>query len=389
MELIEILGISVAGSAYEEIRSWLKRLVLTGIVSEGAIYLPHRKKYASDTFHAFSRVITAGEELEDGGIADRHYVFLGDWLLESFNRNYVLPIEMEGYRKLRSPLAKTLVPHLQLWLYGSRAQRRFEKRYSDLCAICGIEICRYLSEIHRQLRTAMGELQLGGYIASWKVVDTADGKDFKVVIKHGEKFFTDQALLSGKEEPAKAIVEELPPVFQAMVDRGVTPSAARKLVRGLPDDQIKIAMDQLEYCDQVVQGSRGKIKNPPGFYVTFLRNNDPVPEDFVSSSKAAFMRMEEEARGKEMAKQWLIQQEYEDYVRTEVELLVARISEREREEHLEIIRRDVRKAYPFMTPKAIQEAAELRLRRNLRESSPLLTLDEFIHNRNPQLGFSF
>jgi hypothetical protein len=42
-----------------------------------------------------------------------------------------------------------------------------------------------------------------------------------------------------------------------------------------------------------------------------------------------------------------------------------------------------------MTPKAIQEAAELRLRRNLRESSPLLTLDEFIHNRNPQLGFSF
>jgi hypothetical protein len=72
-----------------------------------------------------------------------------------------------------------------------------------------------------------------------------------------------------------------------------------------------------------------------------------------------------------------------------VELLVARISEREREEHLEIIRRDVRRAYPFMTPKAIQEAAELRLRRNLRESSPLLTLDEFIHNRNPQLGFSF
>ncbi len=166
-DLVRILGLSWSGDIGHEIRTWLERLVATTIKSEGSIYLPQRKRYMSDTYHAFDRVIISGDELPNGVISETHQVFFSEWLLESFNRNYVFPIEMEGYRKLKSPLAKTLVPHLQIWLYASRSIRRFEKRYSDICVICDIEVCKYLSHIKRQLEMSMEELRAGGYIAAW------------------------------------------------------------------------------------------------------------------------------------------------------------------------------------------------------------------------------
>ena len=391
-DLVGILGLSWNGAICEEIKVWLDRLVATTIKSEGAIYLPHRKKYVSDTFHAFSRVVTAGEELGDGKIADQHYVFLGDWLLDSFNRNYVLPIEMEGYKKLSSPLAKALLPNLQLWLYASRAQGRFEKRYQDICIICDIEVFRFLSSVKRQMKQAMGELQSGGYIKSWDVENTADGKDFKLVLKHGPKFFQDQLMLTGKDDQTKLSSppsDELPPIYQALVDRQVTPTAARKLCRSLPDEQLATAMDQVEYCDWVIKKNRGRIQNPPGFIVTFIRNNDPVPRDFISSSKADTLRQEDEIRRQSDAREWLLQQEYKSYEDTEVDRLLSLIPESELKDLRIAQFQRVKREYPFMPAEHAKNTAESRIRRNLIEQSSLPSFAEFCKNRDPQMGFQF
>ena len=47
----------------EEIADWLERMTLTGIRSEGIVYLAGAKKYARDTFTIFSRAITMGQEV--------------------------------------------------------------------------------------------------------------------------------------------------------------------------------------------------------------------------------------------------------------------------------------------------------------------------------------
>jgi hypothetical protein len=388
-DLVRILGLSWSGDIGHEIRTWLERLVATTIKSEGSIYLPQRKRYMSDTYHAFDRVIISGDELPNGIISEFHQVFFSEWLLESFNRNYVFPIEMEGYRKLKSPLAKTLVPHLQIWLYASRSVRRFEKRYSDICVICDIEVCKYLSHIKRQLEMSMEELKAGGYLAGWDVATTSDGRDFKVILEHGPKFFSDQLLLVGRDEPSKAVPEDLPPVYQALLDRQVTPAVARKLCKGLSDEQLRTAMDQVEYCDWVVEKSRGAIKNPPGFFVAFLRNNDPVPEHFISSSQAAMSRQASELRLAADHRDFLLRQEYDDYIKSEVERMLALLPEDGLATQRETIRKEVKKSYPFMTVEQANHLIQNRLRAQLREQSSLPSFDEFRRNHSPQMGFSF
>ena len=82
------------------------------------------------------------------------------------NSNYLLPIDLETYRKLRKQIAKILVPMLQVWLYASRAEGRFEKRYPELCEILDIACHKHLWLIRRQLEPSLTELTEHRYVAA-------------------------------------------------------------------------------------------------------------------------------------------------------------------------------------------------------------------------------
>ena len=60
-ELIEAMGerkqSDRSGKLYKEIRDWLMRMKLTGIQSEGAVWLAGKKTWVADTVNVFDRVI--------------------------------------------------------------------------------------------------------------------------------------------------------------------------------------------------------------------------------------------------------------------------------------------------------------------------------------------
>ena len=172
-QLLTVLGIKDAGNNYQDIHEWLQRMTLTGINSKGIVYMARRKTWVSDTFHVFDRVVTMGSTLPDGTVADKNYVWLSDWQLENINSNYLLPIDLDTYRKLRNQIAKILVPLLQVWLYASRAEGRFEKRYPELCEILDIVCHKHLSLIRRQLEPSLTELTAARIPGG--VGDPADG----------------------------------------------------------------------------------------------------------------------------------------------------------------------------------------------------------------------
>jgi hypothetical protein len=58
-----------------------------------------KKRFGRDRFHVFSRAVSVGKELPNGTIADANYVWLSDWQLENINQSYLLPIDVETYRK--------------------------------------------------------------------------------------------------------------------------------------------------------------------------------------------------------------------------------------------------------------------------------------------------
>ena len=200
-ELIRVLGKRVrTGKNYQDVSEWLDVMTATTIKSEGAVYLAGKKAYATDRFHVFDRSVSFGRELEDGTIADRNYVWLSDWQLENLNNNHVLPIDFETYKQLKNNISKALVPLLQIWLYATASERVFEKRYAELCQHLNIREYQYLSYIKQTLAPALDELVTHKYLAGWAIEKASDDRSYKVVLRHGEKFYRDRRRRLGKSD---------------------------------------------------------------------------------------------------------------------------------------------------------------------------------------------
>jgi hypothetical protein len=207
-ELIRVLGKRVrTGKNYQDIGAWLDVMTATTIKSEGAVYLAGKKAYATDRFHVFDRSVSFGRELDDGTLADKNYVWLSDWQLENLNNNHVLPIDFETYKQLKNNIAKALVPLLQIWLYATASERVFEKRYSELCQHLNIREYQYLSYIRQTLSPALDELVAHKYLAGWAIEKASDDRSYKVVLRHGEKFYRDRRRRLGKNDPQGALSE--------------------------------------------------------------------------------------------------------------------------------------------------------------------------------------
>ena len=159
-ELLKLLKRKKSGQSYREISDWLERMTLTGIRSEGVIWLAGRKSYARDTFTVFSRTVTVGQELPDGHIADQNYVWLSEWQLENLNHSYVLPIDYEVYCDLKFNISKALVPLIEIWFYAARRNPNtaIEKRYSELCELLSLRRYAHLSKIKEVMGPSLDEL---------------------------------------------------------------------------------------------------------------------------------------------------------------------------------------------------------------------------------------
>jgi hypothetical protein len=378
-QLLTVLGIKDAGNNYQDIHEWLQRMTLTGINSKGIVYMARRKTWVSDTFHVFDRVVTMGSTLPDGAVADKNYVWLSDWQLENINSNYLLPIDLETYRKLRNQIAKILVPLLQVWLYASRAEGRFEKRYPELCEILDIVRHKHLSLIRRQLEPSLAELTQHGYLAAWAIQPTADGREFKLVATHGEKFYRDQKIRSGAS--LAQITSGGSSLLKELTERGINEAQAQRLLRSLPCDQP--VHDQLEYGDFLIWKSRSTIKNAPGFYVYLLRQNVLPPADFETSNRRALRRADEERAAEQSRRRVALEDEYHEHCREKVHAHLHSMPEAERRELLAEKMRAVRRQWGHLPAGTIEELANRQIESELRAKLNLMSFEEFAE-RNPQ-----
>jgi hypothetical protein len=299
-ELLHVLKRADAGKNYRQIDEWLNVMASTTIISEGAVYLAGKKRWVKDRFHVFDRAVSFGKEIEPGVIADKNYVWLSEWQLENINSNHLIPVDLEIYRQLKNHIAKTLIPLLQIWLFASRKDGHFAKRYEELCQLLSIRQYHYRSRILEQVGPSLDELQRHGYLAAWSVEQTSDGKEYKIVLRHGEKFERDRQKRLGAQQAAQVAAPaqpggmsdgdgpkaELPSRVEAealpeLTRRGIGESSARKLLARLPPD--RPVQDLLEWGDAEIARQPGKIANPAGFYIRLLEEHSAPPPTFESS----------------------------------------------------------------------------------------------------------
>ena len=165
-------------------------------------------------------------------------------------------------------------------------------------------------------------------------------------------------------------------LLAALVSRAVIEAQAVKLLRGLPATQP--VMDQIEYIDSIIQ--RGRIENPPGFYVSMLKENIPVPDCFETSAR----RTARQAREREYFEKQTLEFEqtsrYEEYLRTELDRHIAEVLG---EEQFSLLMKacipECKKKYPNVPQPTLTEIAESSVRCDLRQALPVLSFEEFRH----------
>lgn len=318
-ELLSLLGnFKDSGRNYKHVEEWLDRMYATTIESKGSGIFAGQKRHAKDRLRVFERCVSVGRELREGEIADRNYIWLSLWQLENINRNHVIPIDFTAYLSLRNPIAKTLLPLLQIWFYATQEARVFEKRYDDFCQLLGVRECKSKSQIMQRLGPSLKELAEHGYLADWRIEKAKGAGGYKLILRHGERFAerNRSRLLAGDGEINAEWLREL-------TGRGIEETVACELLAEIPDD--RPLLDQLDYIDYLVAQAGGKLTNPPGFYVSRIRKNIPVPAEFVTRGKREEAERERRSEAETAERGDRQKREYETYRRSEIESYINKL----------------------------------------------------------------
>ena len=398
--LLRSLGLCDSGRNHLDVSEWLDLMASTTIISEGAVYLAGSRRWARDRFRVFDRAVSRGGQLDDGAIAERNHVWFSDWQLQNINGRYLLPIDFEVYRQLRTHIARALVLHLQIWLYASQRAQVFEKRYADVCQLLGLRAYEHHSKIVEKLGPALEELASHRYLSSWQIARTSDEQAFKLVLKHGPLFTGETASMAvprrfqsqlrrdattctTRTEGTDRAGEAAPDVDEALEDeltrRGVTTRRARQLLAKVSPTQD--VLRQLEWGDFVIsRAAPGTFWNPAGFYVALLRDNVEPPATFPVLSPAGGAgrgapdtRRGSGAQGASLRRLWPISR------RTGVRP-PGGDGRGDRERALDVKAQELRSRFPTFswTAEHLRSVAETSLRSEVAAQLPLLDFHSFV-----------
>jgi hypothetical protein len=403
-----------SGKNYREVEEWLDVLFSTTIFSEGVVYLANEKRRVKDRYRVFDRAVSFGKELSDGKIADKNYVWLSEWQLQNINANHLLPIDLEAYRELKNHISKALVPLLQVWLYATRDNGIYEKRYDEFCQILNIRQYPYLSLITRTLAPSLDELTQCGYLADWRIEKTSDDEHYKILFYHGEKFHRDRlsrldrkGSRSGKHPESNRVTgvssarhhSELPhprveatpsrPTFDPQLvaeftSRGITEERAIALLANVKPGRDVIA--QLEHAEHSVRNSKIEIRNPAGYIARLIELNTPVPDGFETHAQRKTREEREQQQRAQRAMREAEEQldwDYENYQEAEIKRYVE-AHHAEFEAIKEARGKADRERFSFTTESMVVISAKNEIRKKI----PFLTFEEFLDRRKQGADFS-
>jgi hypothetical protein len=312
--LLKELGLSTAGTNYDDINRWGQRMADTTITSEQVIYLASRKKYANKTVHVFRSFTRAGESNENStGRIEAFEVVLEDWLLENLNQGYVVPEDFNAYRLLRRATAKGIFGYLHLWFHASQG-RPIEKDYGELCMLLNIPAYKHISKISDTIGRSLEELKSIGYVQKWDIRPMTSKDGYKLVLEPGEEVLRVLALsqrkLLGENSAQVPLSDVQQEALDALLAQGLSPAKGNTLVKTYDSQAI---LDQIEYAEFLVsRNKKDKIQNPAGFIIYSIESGIPVPATFTTSR-----RLREQNAS--LLSDFQLRQAYEAFVEQEID----------------------------------------------------------------------
>lgn len=181
--IARLMGIHAdSGKNYRDIQKAFKNIVKTSIEANGTFQVKEdkSKRYISDTFHLYERVIFKGEQLPDGSFADSVYLMLGSWYLNNINNNYVVPLDWRFYNRLSGSITTRMYEYMSIYFFTAleRGYSYYDARYSQLCNYFPIKPQYPRWKARKQLKKAHESLVDAAYFADVEWMDAHDAKDW-------------------------------------------------------------------------------------------------------------------------------------------------------------------------------------------------------------------
>jgi len=360
-------------------------------------------------------VVFAGEKLPNGRLADAVFLVLNDPYWEVLNNAPIRPLDHE-YMKRLPPVGQRFYELLSFQIFAALKNRRSEAKltYSEYCTFAPQqryyqlwEVKRQMSPIHR-IHLESGYLKDVRYeprtdaegTPDWEIFYTAGPKaraEYQAFIRRtraqqqeAELYLSEQAPESGvaagpseAAPPAEQPVES--PLLLELTRRGVSATRARKLLSELaPNQQV---MDQLEWGDFLIAQNPSGFRNPPGFYISLIRDNVIPPDSFENSRRRQEREERERAR-----QQWLFEEqqlrfEYEHYLTEEKDRYIREhLSQEHYQELLEAKRKRFKRQYPHLPEQTLTEMAHGAIRGEIESQVSFLSFQEWKRQQGHQQG---
>jgi hypothetical protein len=400
-EIAEQLGISAGGCEIES----LKR----AFHQNAGAYIVAKFKYRSNDgteklleagFTRYS-VVFKGEKLPDGSKADAVYVLLNQPYREVVNNAPFRPLDL-GYKKQLSPTAQRFYEIVSYKIFTAiKYNHPYAKlSYSEYCTFSAQQ--RYFDYDHfkKQMYKVHRPHLASGYIAQMHYNGTTDeqGKpDWMMCYVPGPKARAEydhynspdtatvpasaspakeRAALDGPRRPRQHHLRLMPApepqsqtasaiehgaVLAELAKRGIGEADARQILSNLPQGQPVI--DLLEYGDYLIARKRGKIENPPGFYISLLQRKVPVPASFISSRQAKEIEAANLARRQAILELQQADQQAEEEERLRANAQIDALPEEQRQALFEQAKTQLLASHPGMAvffkanPDAIHDGA--------------------------------
>ncbi len=348
-------------------------------------------------------VVFTGEALPNGTEADAVYISLNPPYRDLLNHVELRPLDYD-YLKQLAPGAQRFYELLSFQVYGAIASGRPRAKmlYSDYCKYAPQTRYPDFDHVKKQMYKVHVPHRESGYITKvdyQQTTDSAGVADWEMFYTPGPKAHAEFSAFTNRQMPSLTAAPQPPngktgqgravrTTFQLtscdsallaeMTKRGIAEAKGRDLLANLQPGQD--VLEQLEYVDSLIaKDKRGKLENPPGLYVTYVRDNTAPPADFLSSRKRKENEEQIRVKNAERDRQACQQMEYEEYCRAEVKAFAASMPRDEYQEIFEEQRRKNRPLFRSMSPEQLDDTTHRTVLGALENSGrvPLLSFEEF------------
>src|SRR5665648_314317 len=300
-DLCNRMGITTSGGKnYRKVKEALERIRMTGIKSEGAFYHKGQKEWISKVFGLYDSIIFRGGQLEDGSIAEKNLLYLGNIYLQSLNSFNIKPIDYTYWRSIESKIASRLYEILGIKFYGVRNKKEgfIRYKYSTLCQLLPVTPHSYISSSKRQLNPGNNELRDTGFISKYEWSENGNddwliyywpGERAKEEMKRAKVLSINgregEYLPGLKKEEVKIFSEEQVDLVNKLFELNVSKITAEKLIKNNDQELIKKWIEAINYTN---------ADDKAAYLVKAIRENWQFPEEYIKKKKKKKKKEERE-----------------------------------------------------------------------------------------------